>query len=85
MKKQTAAKTGIGAASQDHIQKISVPRIHRRVRPAKLSDRDRGQRCHGDLARLYEARKAAWIAEHPDASCSAYETAMRQICDDIGF
>ena len=32
----------------------------------------------------YEALKAAWISEHPDASPAEYERAMREIAGKCG-
>ena len=38
-----------------------------------------------DKARQYEAEKARWIAEHPEATPREYEAAMHTIADRIGF
>ena len=32
----------------------------------------------------YEAAKAAWIAEHPDATPAEYEAAIRQLAERLG-
>jgi uncharacterized protein YunC (DUF1805 family) len=34
---------------------------------------------------LYEARKAAWIATHKDATHSEYEEAMKRLAKECGI
>lgn len=37
-----------------------------------------------DRWRMYEAEKAAWISDHPDAEPAEYEAAMREIAHRCG-
>jgi UDP-N-acetylglucosamine:LPS N-acetylglucosamine transferase len=38
-----------------------------------------------DLDRLYEQEKAAWTAEHPEATPQEYEQAIREIAERLSY